>query len=373
MKDSKSLLKRKQIEKFNLIALPTVDLLGEEADHWIDCIVDQSVMKHYARIVKMTKPTKYLRHIGFGAGKFLYPGDEFDEAKYKKQWTHNRITLETKKIRGCVAVFDDDLEENIEGPAFKQRLINIITKQIANELELAFWMGDTVGYQGNGGGTAWCPTDIEHLWDGWRYQITHGEFSTQSYYNTVCGGSHIKRACEEGSGAEWDLPGMIAEQNAAAPYNWEFKYAQMIKNMPAKYKANTGLANMVFLNSDLVTQDYITALSARATGLGDGVFMGKVSPQYGRVPIVDVPLMPHDLGTDTLTPDYHGIIGVGSYTDVLLIPKNNLIIGMQKDIKIEAQRSAADECWYYFYTMKVALAIENVNACVLTICLTHKC
>ena len=372
MKDSKSLLRKKKIEKFNLIALPTVNLLGEEADHFLDCIVDQSVMKHYARIVKMTKPTKYLRHIGFGSGKFLYPGGEFDEAKYKKQWSHNRITLEAKKIRGCVAVFDDDLEEGIEGAAFKTHLVNIIAKQIANELEFAFWMGDTVGYQGNGGGTAWCPTDIESLWDGWRYQITNGELSTQAYYNAVCGGSHIKHACETGSGAEWTLPGDIAEQNPAAPYNWEFKYAQMLKNMPAKYKMQ-GLANFVFLNSDLVTQDYITALSARATALGDAVFTGQITPQYGRVPIVDVPLMPHDLGTDTLARDYYGIIGQGVYTDVLLIPKNNLIVGMQKDIKIEAQRSASDECWYYFYTMKVALAIENVNATVLTICLTHKC
>jgi len=372
MKDSKSLLRQKKLEKFNLIALPTVNLLGEEADHFLDCIVDQSVMKNYARIVKMTKPTKYLRHIGFGGGKFLYPGNYFDESKYKKQWTHNRITLTAKKIRGCVAVFDDDIEENIEGPAFKTHLVKIITKQIANELEFAFWMGDTVGYQGNAGGTAWCPTDIESLWDGWRYQITHGELSTQTYYNDVCGASHIKLACETGSGAEFDLPGMIAEQNSAAPYNWEFKYHQMLKNMPSQYKMQ-GLANFVFLNSDLVTQDYIGALSARSTALGDAVFTGAITPQYGRVPIIDVPLMPHDLGTDGLIPNYNGIVGTGVYTDVLLIPKGNLIVGMQKEIKMEPQRSAADEATYYFYSMKVALAIENINACVLLICLTHQC
>ena len=372
MKDSKSILRKKKVEKFNLIALPTVDLMGEEADHFIDCIVDQSVMKNYARIVKMPKPTKEIRHIGFGAGKFLYPGGEFDEAKYKKQWTHNRITLTAKKIRGCIAVFDDDIEEGIEGTKWKAHLVNIITKQIANELEFAFWMGDTAGYQGNNGGTAWCPTDIEGLWDGWRYQITHGELATQAYYNKVCGGSHIKRACDTSSGAPWTLPGDIAEQDPNQPYNWEFKYARMLKNMPAKYKMQ-GLGNFVFLNSDLVTQDYITALSARATALGDAVFTGQITPQYGRVPIVDVPLMPHDLGNDALAVDYHGIIGIGDYTDVLLIPKGNLSVGMQKEIKMEPHRSAADEATYYFYTMKVALAIENVHACVLTVCLTHKC
>lgn len=365
MKDSKKLLnlKKQTITGFNLVALPTIQLTPEEADKFIDCIYDESSMKNYARLEKMSKPTKYIRHLGFGDGKFLYPGNVFDESKYKKQWTHNRITLNAHKIRGCVAVFDDDLEEGIEGAAFKNHLMQIITKQIANELEYAYYMGDA-----NGNYNAWCPDDIEYLWDGWRYIINNSQ-SGDTYYNNVCGAAHIKEACDEETGAEWDFAGDIAEQNPVEPFNWEFKYAQMIKNMPAKYKAALGLQNMVFLNSDLVTQDYITALSARSTALGDAVFTGKVAPQYGRVQIVDVPLMPTNLGTG---PDF-GIVGAGDYTDVILTFKNNLIIGMQKDIKMEPHRSAADEATYYFYTMKVALAIENVNAIVFTKCLTHQC
>jgi len=374
MKDSKKMLQlqKQTITGFNLVALPTIQLTPEEADRFIDCIYDESVMKSYARTEKMSKPTKYIRHLGFGDGKFLYPGTHFDESKYKKQWTNNRIILEAKKIRGCVAVFDDDLEEGIEGPAFKTHLMSIITKQIANELEYAYYMADTASYQANGGGTAWCPDDIESLWDGWRYQITHSQ-NGQTYYNSVCGAADIKNACDTASGAEWDHAGMIVEQDTAAPYNQEYKYAQMIKNMPAKYKTAFGLKNMVFLNSDLVTQDYITALSNRATALGDAVFTGKVPPAYGGVPIISVPLMPTNLGADGLATDSYGIIGAGAYTDVLLTFKNNLIVGIQKDIKMEPQRSAADECTYYFYTMKVALAIENINAVVLTVCLTHAC
>jgi len=166
---------------------------------------------------------------------------------------------------------------------------------------------------------------------------------------------------------------MIAEQDDNAPYNWEFKYARAIKNMPAKYKNRFGLSNFVFLNSDLVTQDYIEALSARSTALGDAVFTGAAKPAYGKVPIVDVPLMPTNLGSDGASPDDYGIIGGGDYTDVILTYKGNFIIGLQKDIKIEPQRSAADECTYYYYTMKAALAIENVNAIVFIKCLTHAC
>jgi len=362
MKKTKKMLRKQDITGFNLISLPTIQLTPIEADKFLDCIYDESVMKNYARFEKMAGPTKYIRHLGFGSGKFLYPGDNFDETKYKKQFSHNRIVLTAKKIRGCVPVYDDDLEEGIEGAAYKNHLMQIISKQIANELEFAYYMGDEHGYN------SWCPDDIESLWDGWRYIINNSQ-DGDNYYNDVCGAAHMKDACDESTGAEWDLPGMIAEQDIAEPFNWEFKYARMIKNMPARYKSAFGLKNFVFLNSDLVTQDYIEALSARSTALGDAVFTGAAKPAYGNVPIVDVPLMPTNLGT---APDY-GVIGAGDYTDVLLTFKNNLIIGMQKDIKMEPQRSASDECTYYFYTMKVALAIENVNAIVFTRCLTHAC
>jgi len=363
MKKTKDMLKSKDLKKYNLISLPTINLTPEEADHFLDCIWDESVMKNYARMEKMTKPTKYIRHLGFGEGKFLYPGDSFDESKYKKQWTHNRITLTAKKIRGCAPVYDDDLEENIEGTAYKAHLMQIIAKQIANELEFAYYMGDTTGTV-----NTWCADDVEYLWDGWRYIINHSAVG-QAYYNNVCGAADIKDACDVSSGAPFIFPGDIAEQNPLAPYNWEFKYHQMIKNMPSKYKQKVGLANMVFMNSDLVTQDYVGALSARGTILGDSAILGKAPIQYGSVPIISVPLMPTNLGT---APTY-GTIGAGDYTDVILTPKGNFIIGMQKDIKIEPERSAADECVYYYYTMKVALAIENVNAIVFLRCLTHQC
>jgi hypothetical protein len=366
MKDTKKMLRKQAITGFNLVSLPTIQLTPIEADRFLDCIYDESVMKNYARFEKMAKPTKYIRHLGFGSGKFLYPGNSFNESKYKKQFTHNRITLTAQKIRGCVPVYDDDLEEGIEGAAYKNHLMQIIAKQIANELEYAYYMGDTAGYN------SWTPDDIESLWDGWRYIINNSQ-SGDTYYNNVCGAADVKSACDTASGAEWDLPGLIAEQDEAAPYNWEFKYARLIKNMPAKYKQAFGLKNFVFLNSDLVTQDYIEALSARSTALGDAVFTGAAKPAYGNVPIVDVPLMPADLGADGNAVDDFGIIGGGSYTDVLFTYKGNLIIGMQKDIKIEPQRSASDECTYYFYTMKVALAIENVNAIVFLKCLTHNC
>jgi hypothetical protein len=160
------------------------------------------------------------------------------------------------------------------------------------------------------------------------------------------------------------MAGKISERETTAPYDWEHKYSQILRSLPSKYKMG-GLQALSFLNSDQVTQDYIEALSSRSTGLGDAVLKGEANPQFGRVPIVDVPLMPTDLGSPCATPSKDGVIGNSVYTDSLLTPKGNLVIGIQRDIRIESQRVAADEATYVFYSIRTDAAIENVDACVL--------
>jgi hypothetical protein len=371
MNDSKSLLEKFRIRKgFNLISLPSITLNEQEADRFIDYVVDESSMKNFARIERMNKPQKNIRALGFGSGDFLYPASQFNESKYKKQWADNKIQLSTQKARGAIVIFDDDLEDlsgTVTEAQYNDQLMRIVTKKIANELEGAFWIAE------KNGPNAWPADDIRVMWDGWRYRLTHSALG-ETYYNKVTGSAHLINACEGGTtGSDILLPGKIAEQATSAPYNWEYKYHFMLKAMPSKYKAANGLANMAFLNSDLVTQDYFAALSARSTGLGDAVFSGNVPPQYGRVPIIDVPLMPTTLGDPTATPSTDGKIGAGSYTDVLLTPKNNLIIGIQRDVKIETKREAADEATYVFYSLRMDVAIENVDACVLLRCLEHAC
>ena len=60
MKTNKQMLsKKEQIAK--MVALPSIVLEAEEADRFIDYVVDESVMKNSARIIKMKKQTKTIR------------------------------------------------------------------------------------------------------------------------------------------------------------------------------------------------------------------------------------------------------------------------------------------------------------------------
>lgn len=353
MRTNKNLLSRKQqIQK--MVSLPNITLAAEEADRFIDYIVDESVMKNHARIVRMNKSTKTIRGLGLGSGDFLRPGTTFSSSEYKKTLSEQAITLNSVKIRGCIAIFDDDLEDNVEGDNFVDHLMKMVAKKISNELDVAYWIGDT------GSGNSYGDTDIRSLWDGWRFRIANGDTDGDTYYNSVTGGSSVLDAEDD---ATFVLEaGKIAMVSDTAPYNWDFKYNRILQELDSKYKV-VGLNNLAFYNNDNVTQNYIEALSARSTILGDNAILGQAAIQYGMVPIVTCPNMPITMdGTTQATEKSTG----GAYTDVMLTPNGNLIIGIQRDIKIESQREAADEATYWFYTMRVVPAIENINACVLT-------
>jgi len=398
-----------------MVSLPAISLEAEEADRFIDYIVDESVLKNSARIVKMNKETKNIRALGLGDNRFLYPGSTFTSGDYLKTLSDQKIPLTSKKMRGAVAIYDDDLEDNIEGDAFADHVMRMVTAKIGNELDEIFWIGDTASIGG------FAATDPRSLFDGWRYRLVYSQASSgyqSAHYNDVSTRATLLTALGEalwaadpgaiGVAVQGDVvhpdaangfvyictvagttaaahpvwpttlgetvvdgtvtwrchaydfaqAGHIAVQNAAAPYDWEFKYSQMLKRLPSKYK-QVGLSNLRFFNSDQITQDYVTALSARNTILGDQAILGSNPIQYGTVPIVSCPNM-------AMTMSAAGVLGGGVYGDCLLTPKGNLIIGIQRNIKIEAQRVAADEATYWFYSMRADNAIENVNACVLT-------
>ena len=76
MNTTKKLLERFKMEKgYNLISLPTITLTEEEADRFIDYMVDESVMKDYARIERMGKPQKLIRAIGDALKGTVYTED----------------------------------------------------------------------------------------------------------------------------------------------------------------------------------------------------------------------------------------------------------------------------------------------------------
>lgn len=349
MRTNKSLLKKKRIKKA-LISIPTLTLDPEEADRFLDYVVDQSVLKNNARIIRMPRSEKRIRALGLGTERVLYPHDQFDTSKYKKEFIQNTITLKTTKFRGCVIIYDDDLEDILpieSDREFTDHIIRMVTADIANQLAECYWIADTHGVGG------FAADDIRSKLDGWRYIISHSG-AGQEYENDVTGSAKLLDAT-----SDFDIAGTIAEQAAAEPWNWEFKFSKAKKSMPSIYKSKGGMAALRYLCSDQVVDDFIDALAKRSTILGDQAILGaEKGLKFGQVPIVPIPLMPTSL-------DAAGKIGAGSYTDVALTHYKNFIIGLQREIKLETERQASDEANYFFYSMRTDVTMENVNAVVM--------
>lgn len=354
MLSNKRLLSKKEFLK-GMLAIPDIELLPEEADRFIDYVVDESFWKDNARIVKMAKNEKNIRYLGFKSGRFLKPADHFASSDYQKEFAQGKITLSTKKLRGAVVIYDDDLEDGIEGQAFADHLMKIVAKKVANELDEIFYVSNS----------GWSETDARHEFEGFRYLLFKSKTGSSGDLPEE---AVLLDANSTGTGM-FKIKGDIAEQSTGEPYNWEFKFSKMISSLDSKYKA-AGLGNLRFFCNDIIMTDYINALSERSTVLGDSAVLGKGPMQFGQIPIMSVPQMPTtyagssgELGTEASTG--------GSYADCILTTKDNFIIGLQRELKMESKRAPEDEATYIFYSIRCDTAIENPESAVLTYNLTH--
>jgi len=338
--------------KSTLGSASAITLSVEESDKFLDYLIDQSVLKNNCRIVRMNKPDKYVNAIGFSSGtRVMVPASGFTSSNYVTTFQGNQIQLTTTKARGAVAITDDD-KEDAAGQDWNEFILRMVAKKIANEIEEVAWISDTHDLSG------FESDDLRSVFDGWRYRIMHSQ-SGEEYENDVTGSATIlDAALGSGHTTDFNLAGAISVQDTEEPYAWEHKYLNMQKKMPAEY-LQTALPDMRYWNHPRVTQDYVGALSHRATALGDMATMGVPKVAYQTVPVVSAPLMATTLDSD-------GVLGGGAYTDSFLTPAKNLIWGVQRALTLEKYRDAANERDIWFFSIRMCFEVENVNAVVLT-------
>lgn len=368
-------------------------LSREEADKFIDYVVDQSFMKANARVERMAAPTKTIAKVGIGQN-ILKPGKSAQDPGNTVSITTDQLTLETKEIIAIAEVSDDSLEDNIEGDAFVDHLMRMIAAQAANELDLMCMYGKRIGNPNEA-------THIKQLVNGW-ITIARELGHKVNARDTVM------------------FPGTVGEITPD-------KLSRVVKTLPNKYRGNK--ANLRFLIADDIYQDYNDFMGARAVATADPYLLGVGRLTYSNIPLTAVSLMPTDrpivqinganttltnapaAGTsllrvatgagievgDTLVLDFGGgyeeVVSVavvsgtditinGSLffshtsgqtvkecitngTDLLLSDFRNLIFGIQRDIKWETERHPRRRSTSFVMTLRVDTQIENPDALVL--------
>lgn len=369
----------------------------QQADRFIDYIVDQSMLKNNARIVRFRPETMEINKIGIGQ-RVAMPATEGADPRKRRGITTSKVTLQPREIIVPWEVTDSIAEVNLEGAALQDHIAKLMAAQCNNDVEELAINADVLG-----------PAVLESI-------MADGGSTTQYVKDTYLGMFNgWLRLCDTG-GHLYDA----AAANVGATI-----FSRMLNSLPTKWRRDR--RNLRFYVSPDVEQLYREKTSTRATGVGDTAYQSEkpltpfgvpliaapLFPTYPTIvehlvlpaagagsvtlrykPIVtdsdivtlqtlaDVPTTPYVRGagndysintsTGVITALAGGALAAGANIKVtyqakpqiLLTHMNNFIIGIGRDVRIEKDRDIFKRANQYVITLKVAVQFEETDAVV---------
>lgn len=291
-----------------------------EAAQFIDYVVDESVLLKKIRTVVMPDKKYRIDKIGLGGNVLVKGTGGTDPGDTVSVSNPTVVELSAEEVVGIVSVSDDLLEDNIEGDAFVQHLLGMISRSGANELDQAAIHGDTTV----------ADTGILDRWDGF-------------YKLAKAGGAHVVEGMTE-SDRYW--PGT----NGA-------KASKLLKALPTKYRMDYRTMGMI-LHNDLYL-DYMDELASKGYSEAWQAITGMQDVPIRSIPNIRVPMLKTNMAfTHSATPYTDG-------TFVMLTDLRNLIVGIHREIRLEPQRNARKRCTDYVLSMRADVKIENADAIAL--------
>lgn len=287
-----------------------------EANAFIDYVVDESVLLKKIRTVRMPEKKYQIDKIGLGGNVLVKGTGGVDPGDTVSVSNPTVVELSAEEVVGIVSIGDDVVEDNIEGEAFVQHLLGMISRAAANELDQAAIHGDT----------AVADTGILDRWNG--------------FYKLAVAGGHVIEAMTD---ADRYWPGANGG-----------KATKLIKALPTKYRRDYRTMGMI-LHNDLYL-DYNEELASKGFSEAWQAITGIQDVPIRSIPNVRVPMLKTNMSfTYSSTPYTDG-------TFVMLTDLRNLICGIHREIRLEPQRFARKRCTDFVLSMRADVKIENVDA-----------
>jgi len=222
-------------------------LYPEQANRFIDYVVDQSVMfKSGIRVVRMGADRHDVDKLSVGT-RILRKATENDATATPVGITTAKKQLSVTEIILPADVTFSFLEDNIEREGFQDHLMSMFGVQLSNDLEdLAI----------NGDSTTGSFLSIESGW----LKLAIDDAETHIYDTN--GGTDFRGTIFEG----------------------------MLEAMPAQYRANRN--NLKFFTSVNVKDQYRYQLGQRQTAGGDSIIQSDGGVMYAGIEVIGVPYMP---------------------------------------------------------------------------------
>jgi HK97 family phage major capsid protein len=299
-------------------AIDTSDLAGggllgtEQANRFVDLSLDQSVMLKDARVVRMRSAVMELDKIATG-GRVSQLKSEGVAPESLSEPAFSKISMTAVEIITPFEITMEALEDSIERGDLEETVISVMARQTATDLEELAIQGDTGSSD-----------DYLKGLDGWRVLADDG--------NVV------------------DLEGATLDKTGLS---------DMYKALPDGYKRNH--ADLRYYFAPAAVQDWHDTFADRGTSAGDDALVSGAVPPYMGVPVVSVPNIPTDV---------EGILGYESGPNLtygLLTPRQNLIFGVHRDVRIDKDKDILRGVNIYTITTRVAVELEEDNAIVVAV------
>jgi hypothetical protein len=308
-------------------------LNAEQANRFIDFVVDQSVLMQNARVVRMRTPTLDIDKVSVGT-RLMAKATEATDTASNAALTFSKVSLSSVKLRLDWEISTEALEDNIEGAGLEDHIAQMMARQTANDLDDLLINGNTSSNNGL----------LKALNGFVKLALTSGTVVDE-------GGNNVSRA----------------------------SYDRVLRNMPNKYLQRRN--ELRFFTGPAVVQDTAFSLQnpnsatvatagapAPGSTFGEQAFMnGAIRANGGAgatglapygIPLVEVPLMP-----ETASGDYSGASGNHGYVE-LTFP-NNKVVGMHRDITVYRQFQPKKDTIEYTQFMRVACNVENADSYVI--------
>lgn len=308
-------------------------LNAEQANRFIDFVIDQSVLMKNSRVVRMRTPTMDIDKVSVGT-RLLAKATEATDTGANAAVTFSKVSLTSVKLRLDWAISTESLEDNIEGAGLEDHIAQIMARQTANDMDDLLINGNTSS--GNA---------LLKALDGF-----------------------IKLA--KADGRVVDEAGDNVSRST---------FDRLLRNMPNKYLQRRN--ELKFFAGSNTVQDTIYSLgnpnsATEATAgapspgslVGDAAFLqgsmrGNGGPgATGLAPfgigLVEIPLTPENVAGD-----YSG--ASGNHSHIELTFPNNRVVGIHRDITVYRQFKPKTDTIEYTQFMRVACNIENADSYVI--------
>lgn len=362
-------------EKSTLVHLNT-----EQADRFIDYMVNESVLLQKIRVIKMDTPEKVIAKIGIG-NKILFPAGHttgFTDKTTSKA-KPDQIKLKTKKSRAKFIIGDDELEDNIEGDAFKDHLMRMAAKVCANQLEIASIYGRYVADDGLEDPNC---VDINNQFNGFitRASVILDAANSDSYDNRTLDLdklTDLRLAMKSKYRASLET---IMGDDLVTRYS--NKYAKSPNQVDPKGFSGKAFINAPLMSTEspiLIKNGAKTTLSAKNTQGAKTITVASAAGFQEGTQIciayntnLEFCSTIASVSSNTLTLEdevpyeFKGNESVHAVTldgaEVLMTDPRNLLQGIQRSFKIEFERDAEHEQTAMYTSIRTDFQVENEEA-----------